>query len=270
MKISIVTISYNQGRFLERAIQSIIGQHYDDIEYIVVDSGSTDGSRSLLSNYRDQISQLILESDSGPADGLNKGFTRATGQIFGFVNSDDKLLPGALRYVNNFFNENHEVDVLMGSGVMMDENDKTLRHIVPSRITKYAFAYGAIEFIQQSLFFRAEKYREIGGFNINNRVSWDGELLLDFILANAHFARSSAELGAFRVYSDSITGMKDYIKKHDVEHSRLFNKAIGRNATSGDALVSSMLKAYKWISDPWYVTIRLMRKMVFAYVGSNS
>ena len=95
MRVSIVTISFNQAEFLERAIRSVIEQDYPDVEYIVVDPGSTDGSREIIEKYRSRISKVILEPDTGPANGLNKGFAAATGEIFGYINADDAFLPKA-------------------------------------------------------------------------------------------------------------------------------------------------------------------------------
>src|SRR5271170_7307769 len=95
-RVSIVTVSFNQASFLERAIRSVLEQDYPDIEYIVVDPGSTDGSRDIIDRYRSQISKIILEPDTGPANGLNKGFAAASGNIFGYINADDAYLPGAI------------------------------------------------------------------------------------------------------------------------------------------------------------------------------
>ncbi len=92
MKISIVTLSFNQKQFLEEALQSVLGQKYPELEYIVVDPGSTDGSREMLDLYKGQLTELILEPDRGAADGLNKGFSRSTGDVLGFLNADDLLL----------------------------------------------------------------------------------------------------------------------------------------------------------------------------------
>ena len=94
MKLSIVTISFNQADYLEEAMVSILEQDYDDIEYIIVDAGSTDGSRDIIERYRDRIAVVVLEPDEGPADGLNKGFARASGDIYGYLNADDAFLPG--------------------------------------------------------------------------------------------------------------------------------------------------------------------------------
>ena len=97
MKFSIVTVSFNQRQYLEEALASVLGQDYPAIEYIVVDPGSTDGSRELIESFRDRLASMIFEPDQGAADGLNKGFQQASGDIFAFLNSDDVLLPGAMK-----------------------------------------------------------------------------------------------------------------------------------------------------------------------------
>ena len=102
LKISIVTLSFNQRAYLQEAIDSVLSQGYLDLEYIVVDPGSTDGSRDLIKSYGDRIAHCIFEPDRGAADGLNKGFERATGDVFGFLNADDLLFPGALRRWQSF------------------------------------------------------------------------------------------------------------------------------------------------------------------------
>ena len=92
MKVSIVTISFNQARFLRRAITSVLSQDYPDIEYIVVDPGSTDGSREIINAYGPRLASVIFDPDDGPADGLNRGFQLATGDVLAYINADDALL----------------------------------------------------------------------------------------------------------------------------------------------------------------------------------
>ena len=109
MKISVITISYNQSQFLERAILSVLNQEYENLEYIIVDPGSTDGSRDIIAKYKSSFSHIVFEPDQGAADGLNKGFSLASGDIFGFLNSDDMLLPRSLSEVSNFFQEHLDI-----------------------------------------------------------------------------------------------------------------------------------------------------------------
>ena len=154
MRITVVTISFNQARFLKACIDSIVGQDYTGLEYIVVDPGSLDGSRDVVKLYGDKISKLIFEPDAGPADGLNKGFTCATGDIFGFVNADDELLPHSLQYVADYFVKHPDIDVLLGCGRIVDETGGVTRCLVPSRFSLLHYAFGRFEFIQQAVFLR--------------------------------------------------------------------------------------------------------------------
>lgn len=260
MKISIVTISFNQATFVARAIDSVLTQGVPNLEYIVVDPGSADGSRAIVDGYGARIAARVYEPDAGPADGLNAGFARASGEVFGFLNADDELLPGALDYVSRYFEAHPDVDVLMGSGVWIDEAGAVLRRVVPSRFTVFAFAFERAEFIQQAVFFRASAFRRCGGFNVANRVSWDGELLLAMRMAGVRFQRSACELGAFRVRAGSITGDRRYRERLAGEHRRLFELATGRARREPlDAIVSVLALVWKWAADPWYVALRVSR-----------
>jgi len=113
-------MSFNQRDYLQLAIESVLSQGYPDLEYILVDPGSTDGSRELIRAYAHRISHTIFEPDLGPADGLNKGFGKATGDVFGFLNADDVLMPGSLQAVSDFFGKNPECDFALGNGHIID------------------------------------------------------------------------------------------------------------------------------------------------------
>ena len=95
-KITVVTPSYNQGQFIEATIQSVIGQQYPNLEYIVCDGGSTDETVEILKKYTDKITWWCSEKDKGQSDAINKGMRKATGDIVCWINSDDVLLPGTL------------------------------------------------------------------------------------------------------------------------------------------------------------------------------
>src|ERR1700722_6107502 len=129
MKFSNVTISFNQRQYLEEALNSVLQQDYPAIEYIVVDPGSSDGSRELIETYASRLERVIFEPDRGAADGLNKGFAHASGEIFGFLNSDDVLLPGALRSVSVAFEQNPDCDIVMGNGFTIEGRGKRIRRI---------------------------------------------------------------------------------------------------------------------------------------------
>ena len=127
-RISVVTISFNQAQFLERCLRSVLDQGYPNLEYIVIDGGSTDGSRGILHRYRSQISYQSSEPDDGQSDALNKGFAKATGEIFTWINSDDCLASDALFKVARAFHT-HGTDIVAGTCLRIDETDVTrFRH----------------------------------------------------------------------------------------------------------------------------------------------
>ena len=105
MKISIVTPSLNQGKFLEQTLKSVLDQDYPDLEYIVIDGGSTDDSVDIIKKYADRFAYWVSEPDKGHYDAVNKGFKHATGDVFFFLNSDDMLVPGSLSVVKETFTE---------------------------------------------------------------------------------------------------------------------------------------------------------------------
>ena len=206
MKVSIVTLSFNQGRFLETAIQSVTGQDGVDLDYILVDPGSTDDSRAIIERYREKMGAAVLERDNGPADGLNKGFAQATGDIFGFLNADDVLTPGSLAEVVQAFHDHPEADVISGHGHLIDLDGNMIRRTYSDRYSLWGYIHGGVVLLQQSTFFRRRALEVAGGFNIANRTCWDGELWLDMALAGRRFHRVNKFWSAFRVYDGSITG----------------------------------------------------------------
>lgn len=208
MKVSIVTISYNQAQYLERALLSVIEQGHSELEFIVVDPGSEDGSREIIERHASRIDKIIFEPDDGPADGLNKGFRAAGGEVLGFLNSDDFLLPGAVGTIADAFSRYPEVDVISGHAVVVNENDQILRKAYSDVFSLQRFVYGVCILLQPSTYFRTRTYAGAGGFNSRNRLSWDAELFYNMALNRARFMRINSCLSALRVHSGSITSTK--------------------------------------------------------------
>ncbi|NJO35663.1 MAG: glycosyltransferase [Rhodospirillales bacterium] len=233
MKISLVTISYNQDRFLEDAIRSVLDQDYHDLEYIVVDPGSQDRSRSIIAAYEDRIDSVVLDADSGPAEGLNNGFARATGQIFGFLNADDILLPGAVSTMAASFRRFRDADVIAAHGWLVDQEGQPIRKKLSHRFNAWRYLYRGAHLLQQSTFFRADAFHKVGGFNEGNRTCWDGELWLDMALAGCRFAVLNKYLSCFRTYPGSITGrMTSSVtarRAYEGDRNRMFRRATGRD-----------------------------------------
>lgn len=235
--ISIVTISFNQAPYVEECIRSVLGQNCGDAEYIIVDPGSMDGSRDIIRRYESAITAFIEEPDAGPADGLNKGFARARAEICGYINSDDRFVPGALRFVLDYFRRHLDVDVLTGAiGIMDERGVVSLRKRTSDYFDLADYAAGVCTIGQQATFFRRRAFEKAGGFNVQNRIAWDGELLVDMALTGARFATVRKVLGDFRIYGGSITGSSDYRNRLSEHHDAIVEKL----ARSGVPLYSPL------------------------------
>lgn len=269
MKVSIVTISFNQRAYLERAILSILNQDYPDIEYIVVDPGSTDGSRDLIQHYSHAISRIIFEPDNGPADGLNKGFALASGEIFGFLNSDDVLLPGAVSKIANYFSLHPETDIVSGHAIVIDENDNHLRRTFSDRGSLVRVAYGAAITIQPSTFFRSEVFRSVGGFNTDNRTNWDGELFVDMRMRGAKSVVVPQFLSGYRLQPDSITSSKKLDAGIRAYHQRIFKKIMRREWRRADRLRAFLYRLLKYLYSPQALYERVIRGPIYGRRAQN-
>jgi glycosyltransferase involved in cell wall biosynthesis len=244
VKISVVTVSYNQARFLRCCIESILSQEGVDIEYIVVDACSTDGSQEILERYRTELSHLIIEKDKGAADGLNKGFARATGDIFYYLNSDDVVLRGAFARAAEVFERHPGIDGVYGDGVVVNAEGRAVRRVVSSPIfSPYRYLAGATVLLQQATFFRPSIFHRVGGFNVANKACWDGELMLDMAIAGARFKHVSEPWGAFRLHAEGISGSGRMAVEYARERARMFRTAYGRDREWRDDLSRFFLRA---------------------------
>ncbi|WP_049976290.1 glycosyltransferase family 2 protein [Azospirillum sp. B506] len=263
MKMSIVTLSHNQAKFLETAMLSVLDQDHPDIEYIVVDPGSTDGSRAIIERHRHRIAHVILDPDDGPADGLRRGLAAATGSLFGFLNADDRLLPGAVTQAVRAFAANPEADVVYGHGIIEDLRigRRYTAHASRPPLTSWMLAFGGISVVQQSMFFRTDTVRAAGGFNPANRTCWDGELLAELVLAGARFHRIDAVLAVFTLHGDSISGSGRLNGVYREEQARIDSRLLGRGPASADGLHRILARLLKWSRDPAATLWRLKRAL---------
>lgn len=211
LKISIVTTNFNGAAWLEQTIQSVLGQNYPNLEYIVIDGGSSDGSQRIIEKYEKQLAYWESEPDRGFAHAYNKGFVRATGDIMAWLNSDDLLTSWALETVARCFSDQPQVQWLTSLYPMVCGNSgrTMLRPADPfNRELFYKGVYGLVlPFIQQeSTFWRRELWEAAGAtLDENLSLAIDTELWARFFKQTELYAVTSP-IGCFRYRQDSKSG----------------------------------------------------------------
>lgn len=228
--IAIVTPSYEQGRFLERTIYSVVSQRYPALEYVVQDGGSSDGTVEVLNRFDPLLTRWVSERDNGQADAINRAFRETTGEIMAWLNSDDLLLPGSLAYVARFFLRHPDVDVVYGHRLMIDENDRQIGAWILPRHDDLALTLA--DFIPQETMFWRRTVWEAGGGCVDERFEYavDWDLLLRFREAGAKMVRLPRFLGAFRVHDEQKTTANAEVGID--ECTRLRERVHGRDLSS--------------------------------------
>jgi glycosyltransferase involved in cell wall biosynthesis len=203
LKLSIVTPSFNQGRFLEETILSVLNQGYQPLEYIIIDGGSTDESVSIIQRYEKHLAYWISEKDRGQVHAINKGLERATGDILAFINSDDVYLPGAFNAVISHFNESPESEWVCGDTLMFGEGHETrmIRAVVPrSAAHCLSWAYRAP---QPGHFWRTELVRS--GFQERWNYDFDHDMYVRLLLAGHKCEYLPLPMAGYRLHEVSKT-----------------------------------------------------------------
>lgn len=175
-RVSIVTPSFNQAPFLEATIQSVLGQRGVEIEYLLVDGGSTDGSLDIIRRYADRLAWWTSEPDRGQTDALNKGFARATGSILAWLNSDDTYEPGAVAEAAAFLDAHPEVGMVYGDANFIDEAGQVIGRFNARQTDYTRLMRGAVYVPQQAAFFRAELWRQVAPLDPDFYFAMDYDL----------------------------------------------------------------------------------------------
>jgi glycosyltransferase involved in cell wall biosynthesis len=231
-RITIVTPSYNQGEFIEETIRSILLQGYPNLEYIVIDGGSTDNTLEVLRRYAHLLDYTMTEPDNGQAHAINKGFQRSTGDIMGWVNSDDILLPNALFRIAEAF-QNESITVVTGFREVRNRNSEFVRYWIrdiPSvhYLTKYCCV------AQETTFWRRSVWEELGALDESMHFALDYEYWLRMLQAGHQFKLLPHYIGAFRDYDENKSSTLYETYRQDMHRIyQRFNLAISEQDMLG-------------------------------------
>lgn len=210
MKISIFTTSYNHASYIEQTIQSVLNQNIQNLEYIIVDDGSTDNSVNIIKKYSNKI-KLIIQKNSGQAKTMNRGLTATTGAIVGCLNSDDLLMPGALQKVKKFFEDNPNAQWVTGDYFVINANNEKIHRYIPlyKKLLGIFPTFSMLCFTnfipQPSTFWRREIIETIGVFDEKLNYLMDYDYWLR-IIQKYPLYRINAPLSAFRTHAQSKGG----------------------------------------------------------------
>lgn len=240
--VTVVTPSFQQGRYLERTLKSVLDQNYPRLEYVVQDGGSTDSTGEVIDRYRNRLARAEMRQDNGQSHAINLGFAGTTGEIMAYLNSDDLLLPGSLNAVTAYFEAHPEVDAVYGHRVVIDSGDNEMgRWVLPKHdpeVLKWA------DYVpQETLFWRRRLWDKVGGIDESFRFAMDWDMLLRFQAAGAKIVRLPRFLGAFRVHrsSKTVTTVSDVGAE---EMERLRERTHGREMSAAE--VAAAVRSYLW------------------------
>lgn len=221
-KISIITPSFNQGEFLETTIKSVLDQNYPNLEYIIIDGGSTDNSVDIIKKYERHLAYWISEKDKGQTDAINKGFKRATGEIIAWLNSDDYYFPGALNLIAEMYQSNPKAGLYIGNGTVADRNGKKIRRYSHDIIFDYeTLLKGSNYILQPSTFINSKALTEVGYLDDSLHFAMDLEYWIR-VAGKFPVMTINSELSAYRWYDDIKTkngGLKRWVEQWHIINS---------------------------------------------------
>jgi glycosyltransferase involved in cell wall biosynthesis len=204
LRITIVTPSYNMGRYLEEAILSIVTQANASCDFLIFDGGSKDGSRSIIEKYQDKIAYWVSQPDGGQAAVVKQGLEMAKGEIFAWANADDRYCPGTFEYVSTLFGTHPEIDILFGGWNFIGPDGGIIDTRWLKGFTLEKFHRGSHVPPQPAVFLRTETVRKVGGINADLRHAMDYDLYVRIARERNIFVTDRV-LGDFRLHRESKT-----------------------------------------------------------------
>lgn len=262
-KISIITPSYNQAEYLEETIRSVLDQQYENLEYIIIDGGSTDDSVKIIKEYQDHISYWISERDNGQSHALNKGFAKVTGDIIGWLNADDYYYHGTFSDVVDTFQKNINTGVVYGDFDWVDKHGKLIAHRYEIdfdiNILLYTFCY----IPTAASFFRRDILGKIGFVDENLHYEMDTDLFIRLKLYGTRFTHIKRLLSAYRWHERSKSF--NFAKVQKLERHEILTNDRYPNLAIPQKRIIFLFKIL------YYRTLRWIKKvMIGAYTKKKS
>jgi glycosyltransferase involved in cell wall biosynthesis len=208
MLISIVTPSYNQAAYIEETMQSVLSQEYPELEYIVVDGGSTDGTVDIIKKYENKISWWVSEKDKGQTDAINKGFARAKGDVLAWLNSDDTYEPGAVAAAAKYLREHPTVGMVYGDCNFINQYGNIIGRFGAAQTNYRLIRQGYVHIPQQTMFFRADLWKQVGPLDPSFYFAMDYDLWTR-ISARSEIKYVPQTWANFRLHTSGKTIMAD-------------------------------------------------------------
>jgi glycosyltransferase involved in cell wall biosynthesis len=202
-RITVVTPSYNQAEFLEKTILSVLNQNYPNLEYIVIDGGSSDGSVEIIRKYEKYLAYWVSESDKGQSDALNKGFKIATGEIVAWQNSDDVYLPGAFEKVALFFASEGSISLIFGNVYILDREGEMVDEIRFVPFSLKGLLYEGWNITNQACFWKSKLFDHIGYLDDSLQYGMDFDWFVRAGISGVRIRFIRSFLGCFRIHRDS-------------------------------------------------------------------
>ncbi len=215
-KLSVITASFNQAEFLERTILSVLNQNYPNVEHIIIDGGSTDGTLDILKKYGDRIAFWVSESDAGQTNAINKGISMATGDFIGFQNSDDIYLPGAFSWIADTAKANPSASILYGNFLHIDKDDNVLDEVLLGCARLWIQVFLGPQIHNQAAFWRRDLCQELGLLDESYDFDMDYEYFSRLLAGGYKAAHIQEYLGAFRHHGAAKTSNLQSISKKEL------------------------------------------------------
>lgn len=231
--ISIVTPSFNQGKFVEATVRSVLDQRYPKLEYLFMDGGSTDETLDRIEPYRARFAYFRSGPDGGQSAAIADGFSRCSGDIMAYLNSDDMLLPGTLNFVADFFARHPRVDLIYSHRCIVDAENRVTGHwILPPHSSFLMRRWDLIP--QETCFWRRKLFDTCGNIDNSFWFAMDYDLLVRFMKAG-RLKRVNRFLGAFRIHDQAktsthlaTTGVQEVSRVHSQHNIRFFPPYLGK------------------------------------------